>query len=202
MANVFAQKANEASGSTSKSKTQKVTVVVNTKEFDAALKEYARLDAEMKSLKTQMDVIGGELRPACINIFTEEYQKKGSYPESFNIQSVSGASVLFVPSDKYKKIETPEAFDEMMKVWGENVVEKAITYTLDEDLVNEYGEKISNALTKALGKELVDRLIKVEAINRVKKGSIEKAFTFGKGKIKDFITAIAPVFSLKNAKLG
>jgi hypothetical protein len=34
----------------------------------------------------------------------------------------------------------------------------------------------------------------------VSKGSIEKAFTWGKGKVADFVRDIQPIFALKNAK--
>lgn len=205
MANLFSKAVEAGSTSSSKKSTKKV-VSINNPVFDKNLQKYAELKTQIDALKTQMDLIESELKPSVIAIFNEEYQKDAAYPESFNILTKSGAGVMVVPSDRYTKL-TDETFNSLVKKYGADIATKDVEYTLDKDLVNEYGDAISSAIenSRKIPAEVKLKLIKATTTLNVKKGTITKAFGIGKGlkgkvQVSEFIEDIQPVFSLKNAK--
>jgi len=194
-------KANATTGS--KKKTEKVIVKVEDVQFDKDLKRYAELKAELDAIQAKLDMVEADFKPACIGVFNEQYKKNGAYPESFIATSVSGHQVMVVPTDRYIK-PTDETFAELNEKYNGEITETVDEYTLDKDLVNEYGNKIAAAIEKAkdIPREVKDNLIKVKSIITVKKGSITKAFTVGKGNISEYISDIRPVFQLKNPKIS
>jgi hypothetical protein len=112
---------------------------------------------------------------------------------------------MFIPTDKYKKL-TKETFIYLTEKY-DGVAEDVIEYGLKADVLNRpgVGEKVEKALVKALGEELTEELITAKSTKQVKKGSIEKALTAGKGKngkitISEFMSDIQPVAYFKDPR--
>ena len=201
---MFKDKATKASGTSTK-KTEKKTIVVNDLAFDKSLQKLAELKAKMDALEAQMNLVKEEINPMGMEIFEKEYKERGVYPESFNVQSKSGATAMFIPTDKYKKL-TNETFTYLEGKY-DGIAEDVVVFTLKADVLNRkgVGEKVEAALVKALGKELVDELVDAKSTKQVSKGSIEKALTAGKGKngkvtISEFMSDIQPVAYFKDPR--
>jgi hypothetical protein len=156
------------------------------------------------------------LKTQCVGLFIEEYQKNGSYPGSFIIESLS-AKMMFVPMDGYKKL-TPETFQYLNKKYGEGEVTAEVTkFSMDEKIIQDYGDVISEAIdkipTSKMSNEVKDKLFVIENNLIVKKGTIEKGLTIGKGvnskgevgkgkvSLSDFRDDVDNTNQLKNCEL-
>lgn len=213
--NLF-DKAEEKAKSAPKKKTDKVVVKVDGPDFDKNMIEFVQLKAQADLIKTRMEILESEFKTDCIGIFTEQYKKLGICPESFTITSDSGSSILFVPKDAYIKLDKETATelndefnekdeDGCVIITGENsVTEKITEYALDTKLIQKHGEAISRAIEKitSIPQDEKDRLIVATVNVIVKKGTIEKALTVGKGNIANFISKIRPIFAMNSPKLG
>jgi len=201
-ANMF-NKAKESATKGSSKKNDKVIVKVEDPQFDKDLQRFAQLKAEMDALKSKLEIVEADFKPAFKKIFAEQYVKNGAYPESFIVTTKSGASAMIVPQDKYIT-PTEELFTELSEKYNGEVTEEITEYSLKDAYVQEYGDAISKAIQGAKGipQEVKDDLISAKTIIRIKKGSITKAFTVGKGKVAEFISDINPVIFAKNPKLG
>lgn len=204
MAGMFEKKAKEASSSSTK-KNEKKTIKVNDPKFDKTLQKFAELKAKMDALEAEMGLVKGELNPMGMELFVEEYEKTGAYPGSFNVETPSGASAMFIPTDKYKKL-TNETFDFLSGKY-DGVVTDEIEFGLNPDVLNlpGVGEKVEKALIKALGEEMTEKLITTSSTKRFIKGAIEKALTNGKGKsgkvkVSEFMTDIQPTAYFKDPR--
>lgn len=176
-------KAKESSSSTAK-KSDKKIVTITDKSFDADLTLVAQLRTQMNSLKTKLALAEGSLKTKCVKLFVEEYQKNSAYPGSFIIESLN-STMMLVPTDGYKKL-TPESFQYLNKKYGEGEVTSEVTkYVMDDKIIQEYGDVLSEAIdkipTSKMSNEVKDRLFVTENTLIVKKGTIEKALTIGKG---------------------
>lgn len=206
--NMFSKAISESTDTTTK-KTNKKIIIVNDVKFDKKLQKLAQLKVQMDSLTVQMDLVKSELNPMATDIFNREYEKMGCYPESFMIVTKSGANSMWVPTDKYKKL-TKDSFTFLMEKYGDEIVSDEIEFTLDKDLVQLHGSDISDLIQKSkLPKEVKDGLIKAKSTKSVKKGSISKALTFGKGldkkctvSVSEFIGDIEPTMYFLNPKLS
>ena len=202
---IFEKKAAEAS-ETSTKKNEKRTIVVNDPKFDKILQKFAELKAKADAATAALNLVKDEITPMGMNIFNEEYQKTGVYPESFNVQSTSGATAMFIPTDKYTVKLTKETYAYLAEKY-DGLVEDNIEFGLNSDVLNRegVGEKVEKALVKVLGKELTEELITSKSVKKVKKGSIEKAMTVGKGKkgkvtIDEFWGDIQPTCYFKDPR--
>jgi len=199
--NIF-DKATKESTPNSKKKTDKVIVKVTNSQFDKDLKRFAQLKAELDVVQSKLDMVEADFKPACVGVFNEQYKETGVYPESFIASSKSGASIMVVPTDRYIK-PTEETFAELNEKYGGEITESVVEFTLDKNMVQKYGEEISKAITGSkLPDDVKKNLIKAKTTITVKKGSIQRAMTVGKGKVPEFIEDIRPVFQLKNPKLN
>jgi hypothetical protein len=212
--NRFAKAKESATPSAKKS--DKKIIQITDKKFDSDLSLVAKLRTQMESLKTQLALAEGNLKTQCVGLFIEEYQKNGSYPGSFIIESLS-AKMMFVPMDGYKKL-TPETFQYLNKKYGEGEVTAEVTkFSMDEKIIQDYGDVISEAIdkipTSKMSNEVKDKLFVIENNLIVKKGTIEKGLTIGKGvnskgevgkgkvSLSDFRDDVDNTNQLKNCEL-
>lgn len=194
----------EENAKTTKTKTPaKVVVKVAGKEFDNQMIEYIQLKAQASLIKTRLEILESEFKPDCIDVFNSEYKKNGVRPDSFLLTSDSGSNALLVAKDQYLLLDENSA-PELVEEFGSDVIEKIKTFELDTELVNKHGDVISKAIEKIkeIPQEEKDRLIKATIKVVVKKGSIDKALTVGKGNIANFISKIRPIFAITPKGLG
>lgn len=182
-------------------KNDKLNVVIKDEEFDKNLIKMAELTAQIDVLTAELAVAQGYVKDFGIETFNDVYQKSGGYPGSFILSTPSQASVMIVPMDKYLKCDE-DRFEELKKTYGDDVVTEKTEFIINSELLEKYGDVLSDLIE---GSDLIDeedkvKLFQAKTTYSVSKGSIEKAFTWGKGKVADFVRDIQPIFALKNAK--
>lgn len=199
--NLFKSAKDKAAKSVDK-KNDKLHIHVKGEEFDQNLIKIAQLQEQIDMLEAQLAISQGIVKDAGINAFVENYTKTGGYPGSFVLSSDSEASVMFIPMDKYFKCDE-NRFNDLKDSYGDDVVTEKTEFVLNPTLLDKYGEVLSNLIENS--DEISDddkaELIQAKVTYSVSKGAIEKAFTWGKGKVADFVRDIQPIFSMKGAKL-
>lgn len=200
MATNLFTKAKEKAPKTPK-KNEKLTVDVKGTEFDQNLSEMIRLNNLIDQLTAERDVKAGIIKEQALTTFNEVYVKNGGYPGSFILSSESNSTVMFVPSDRYIKCDEDRS-NELKELYCDELVTEKTEFSLKSSLVDKYGEVLSELIQNSpdINDEDKYELIQAKVTYSVSKGAIEKAFTWGKGKVEDFIRDIQPIFSLKAAK--
>jgi len=200
--NLFS-KAKDKASSNVKSKNDKLNITIKGSEFDQNLTQIAKLQEQIDLLEAQLAVAQGYVKDAGMKAFVDTYTKTGGYPGSFILSSDSEASVMITPMDKYIKCDE-NRFNELKDAYGDDVVTEKTEFVLNPVLVDKYGEVLSNLIENSTDISDDDKadLIQAKVAYSVTKGSIEKAFTWGKGKVADFIRDIQPIFAMKGAKVS
>lgn len=197
--NLFA-KAKEKGAAKAEKKNDKLNVAVKGAEFDQNLTKVAQLEAQIDQLTAELEMAKGIVKEIGIKTFEDVYTKTGGYPGSFILSSDSESSVMFVPMDKYIKCDE-NRFNELKDTYGDDVVTEKTEFVMNATLLDKYGEVLSNLIENC--DEIADddkaELFQAKVTYSVSEGAIEKAFTWGKGKVTDFIRDIQPIFAMKGA---
>lgn len=203
MANLFEKAKN--STSTPVKKNDKVEVNVNEKGFYTSLSRLAKINAQMDDLKAEAVILSAEVKSKGISEFQKLYKEKKKFPGSFVIKSsldkVPTASMMFIPVDKYITIDAERA-KELKKEYGNEIVSEKTVYTMDADLVEKYGDVISNLIEncKKIATEDKEKLISAVVEYGIAKGTISELHAFDKD-MNTMIEDIKPIFQLKNIKV-
>jgi hypothetical protein len=199
--NLFS-KAKDKAAKVADKKNDKLNINIKGAEFDQNLSQIAKLQEQIDILEAQLSVAQGFVKDAGMKAFVDTYNKTGGYPGSFILSSDSQASIMFIPMDKYIKCDE-NRFNDLKDVYGDDVVTEKTEFVLNPILVDKYGEVLSNLIENSTDISDDDKaeLIQARVAYSVSKGAIEKAFTWGKGKVADFIRDIQPIFAMKGAKV-
>lgn len=202
MANLF-DRAKAKGAKAAEKKNDKLTVDVKGSEFDQNLVRIAQLESQIDQLTAELEMAKGIVKETGIKTFEDIYTKTGGYPGSFIITSDSKASIMIVPMDKYIKCDE-DRFNELKDAYGDDVVTEKTEFVLNAKLIDKYGEILSAMIENCHDISDDDKadLIQAKVAYSVSKGAIEKAFTWGKGKVSDFIRDIQPIFAIKGAKIN
>jgi hypothetical protein len=158
-------------------------------------------------LSAETKVLIDEVKQRSIDEFRKLYEKNDRYPGSFNIKSTGmvgqpEASLMFIPTDKYIKINE-ERFIELSSAYGPTIVNEKTTYVMDSELVEKYGEPLSNAIAKIT--EIPDsdkaKLIKALVSFEIAKGTIQELHKY-RATIGEMLEEIKPVYQMKNVKVA
>jgi hypothetical protein len=167
------------------------------------MKEWEEKKKQYKNLKSDIDDLQGDILAVGKAEWLKLYEKMQRNPESFRLKSEDGSAVLVMPKDQYIKISDERA-EELKAKYGEKIVNEQTKVSFNDELLNQFGEVISNVLNSeefrkktGMTQEQVDALFVFETSIGVKKGAIDEAFTTGEGKVEDYITDINPVVALK-----
>jgi hypothetical protein len=182
-------------------KNDKLNIHIPGDEFDKNLVQIVELQMQIDMLEAQLIVAQGYVKEIGQKTFVDVYTKTGGYPGSFIMSSDSQASFLMVPMDKYIKCDETR-FNELKESYGEDVVTEKTEFVLNPVLLDKYGEVLSDLIQNSpdIDDDDKDELFQAKIAYSVSKGAIEKAFTWGKGKVSDFIRDIQPIFAMKGAK--
>lgn len=182
-------------------KNDKLNVVIEDGEFEKNLVKMAELSEQIDYLTAELSVAQSVVKEYGVKTFNDVYEKSGGYPGSFIMSTPSEASIMFTPSDKYIKCDETR-FNELKDSYGDDVVTEKTEFVINADLLEKYGEIISNLIEGCDDIPTKDKeaLFQSKTTYSVSKGAIEKAFTWGKGKVVDFIRDIQPIFTMRNAK--
>jgi hypothetical protein len=198
MANLFkAAKANPEKKAASKEK-----VVVQVDYLSQEIERLAKIQEEIDALNAEAKLLHEQVKEAGVNEFINLFESSSKYPGSFNIES-DNASVMFIPSDRYTKIDE-ERSNELIEKYGEGMVEESTTYIMDSALVEKYGDVISDLITnsKKIEKADKEKLISAKVDYSIAKGTISSLNEYNLYDMKEIISDIKPVFMLKNPKIS
>ena len=204
MANLF--KAAKEKGATASGAPKKTEVVIKDPKFHLNLTRLAEVNRQIDELSAESAVLNGEVKERSISEFAKLYESSGKYPGSFIIKAegmkkIPSASLMFIPTDKYIKIGE-ERFEELRETYGEEIVEETTTYTMDAKLIEQYGELLSDAISKikAIPESDKKKLISAVTSYSIKKGTISELDKFG-ATIPEMLEEIKPVYQMKAIRI-
>ena len=203
MANLFAKAKKSAPAKTTKSKDEKVRLVVEDPTFFSKVEKLEALNDQMKAAKAKADMISDELRDVAKTEWLNQYERTNKNPESVMIcqsQDDDTAQFMFIPMDKYITITSDRA-EELQETFGEEIVEEETTFSFDSAMIEKYGEILSRLIEES--DEIKDadkeKIIKATTKYSVAKGTIDKFATYG--DVVEVMEAVKPVVSLKNVEI-
>jgi hypothetical protein len=203
MGNLFVKAKKSAPAKTTKSKDEKVRLVVEDPTFFSKVEKLEALNDQMKAAKAKADMISDELRDVAKTEWLNQYERTNKNPESVMIcqsQDDDTAQFMFIPMDKYITI-TADRAEELQETFGEEIVEEETTFSFDSAMIEKYGEILSRLIEES--DEIKDadkeKIIKATTKYSVAKGTIDKFATYG--DVVEVMEAVKPVVSLKNVEI-
>lgn len=196
------------------------------------LVDFQKYHAQKAEAEAMLKTKGEEIKEIGLDIWVEKFEKNGKRPESFIMKGmvekvVEGTKetikeegrLMFISSDSYKKIDEI-AGTVLESKYG--CIERKEVFFFDNDLLQKYGEVISEAILniKGMTDEEKANLIKKKEEISIKKGTIENVQLIesitGKvekpkkvakdappvfekfSSVRELISKVEPTFSLKN----
>jgi len=202
MANLF-NKAKTTAPKTAAKKDEKVRVNLNDPDFFTKVYKLEILQDRMKSDKAQADMLADEIKDLSKEEWVRLYEKTGKNPGSIFVESIVNeqtAQVMFVPSDKYITVNADKA-EVLVEKYGQDIIEEKTTFSFDNDMIEKYGEVLSNLIMSCDGISDSDKekIIKASTSYSISKGTIDKMKFFG--PIGEIMEEVKPVVSLKNVEV-
>lgn len=202
MANLF-NKAKTTAPKTAAKKDEKVRVNLNDSDFFTKVYKLEILQDRMKSDKAQADLLADEIKDLSKEEWVRLYEKTGKNPGSIFVESIVNeqtAQVMFVPSDKYITVNADKA-DLLVEKYGQDIIEEKTTFSFDNDMIEKYGEVLSNLIMSSndISDSDKERIIKASTAYSISKGTIDKMKFYG--PIGEIMDEIKPVVSLKNVEV-
>jgi hypothetical protein len=200
--NLFS-KAKTSAPKTAAKKDEKVRINLNDPDFFTKIYKLEILQDRMKSDKVQADMLSDEIKELSKEEWVRLYEKTGKNPGSIFVESVINeqtAQVMFVPSDKYLTV-TPDKADVLIEKYGQDIVEEKTTFSFDNDMIEKYGEVLSNLIMKCddISDFDKEKIIKASTSFSISKGTIDCMKSFG--SVNEVMEEIKPVISLKNVEV-
>jgi hypothetical protein len=160
-------------------------------ELEPHVKDFVKAKDEIKNWDAKQKMSEGAIKEKVPELYLAEYKKLRRHIGSFML-----GPLMVSVQDRY-----PTLTDVVAPVVKENfpdVVETKKQYLINQELVEKYGEKISDALLKAEGipEEDLANLFSVEEVTIVKKGTIETLANYG-DQMTELFHAISPIISLR-----
>jgi len=186
-----------------KVKDEKVRINLNDADFFEKVNLLEELQDRMKSDKAQADMLSDEIKDLSKEEWVRLYEKTGKNPGSIHVESQVGdqtATVMYVPSDKYITLNADKA-DQLIEKFGEDIVEEKTTFAFDNDMIEKYGEVLSNLIMSSndISDDDKERIIKATTSYSVAKGTIDRMRVYG--SVSEMMDEIRPVISLKNVEV-
>ena len=202
MGNLFAKAASKAETKTTKEKDKKVRIPISDPTFFDNIAKLEIIQDRMKSDKAKADMISDEIKDLGKAAYADLYNRTGRNPGSVMLEAVNGentAQAMFLPSDKYITI-TPERAEVLKGEFGDEIVEEKISFAFDNEMVEKYGEIISDLIENSNIPDVdKGKIIKAVAAYSIAKGTIDKLKDYG--NVSEVMEAVKPVISLKNVSI-
>lgn len=200
--NLFS-KAKSTAPKTSAKKDEKTRIDLNDPDFFTKVYKLEILQDRMKSDKAQADLISDEIKELSKEEWVRLYEKTGKNPGSIFVESIVNeqvAQVMFVPSDKYLTV-TSEKAEVLTEKFGLDIVEEKTVFSFDNDMIEKYGEVLSNLIMSSddISDSDKDKIIKASTSYSISKGTIDKMKSYG--VVSEVMEEIKPVISLKNVEV-
>jgi hypothetical protein len=177
MANLF-NKAKTTAPKAAAKKDEKVRVNLNDPDFFTKVYKLEILQDRMKSDKAQADMLADEIKDLSKEEWVRLYEKTGKNPGSIFVESIVNeqtAQVMFVPSDKYITV-SPDKAEVLVEKYGEDIIEEKTTFSFDNDMIEKYGEVLSNLIMSCddISDSDKEKIIKASTAYSISKGTIDK----------------------------
>jgi hypothetical protein len=184
-------------------KDEKVRVNLNDPDFFTKVYKLEILQDRMKSDKAQSDMLADEIKDLSKEEWVRLYEKTGKNPGSIFVESIVNeqvAQVMFVPSDRYITV-SPDKAEVLVEKYGQDIIEEKTTFSFDNDMIEKYGEVLSNLImsSDSISDSDKEKIIKASTTYSISKGTIDKMKFFG--PIGEIMEEIKPVVALKNVEV-
>jgi hypothetical protein len=201
--NLFKKAKSTATTKAADPKDKKVRVDVKDLEFFNKVQALETLQDRMKADKSRADIIADELKDRATQEWVNLYQKTGKNPGSIMVESKNGldtAALMYVPADRYISINEARATD-LVERYGEDIVEEKTQFSFDNDMIEKYGEVLSDLISNCsdIDEDDKGKIIKAVSSFSIAKGIIDKLKFYG--EVSTLVEEVKPVVSLKNIEV-
>jgi hypothetical protein len=206
--NLFAKAKKTAAPKTTKAKDEKLRIKVKDADFFDKIERLEQLQENMKRDKASADLIHDEIKEIAKAEWSKVFDKTSKNPGSVMLESrrdLDVAQMMFVPSDKYISINEERA-EYLVETYGEDAVEEKTSFSFDNEMVDKYGEVLSQLIWDCddIDEDDKEKIIKATRSFSIKKGSIDKFKEFAEEtdlKVLDIVEEFKPVVGLKNVEI-
>ena len=149
-------------------------------------------------------MITDELRDLGRSEWAKLYSKTGKNPDSVMLEFVNDADdtaqLMFCPMDKYITINEERA-EALREQFGEDIVEEKTEFKFDLEMVEKYGEILSQMIEDStdISEKDKEKIIKAVTSFSVAKGTIDKLDSYG--EVAEVMESVKPVVALKNIEV-
>jgi len=201
--NLFKKAKSTATTKAADPKDKKVRVDVKDLEFFNKVQALETLQDRMKADKSRADILADELKDRATQEWVNLYQKTGKNPGSIMVESKNGedtAQLMYVPADRYISINESRATD-LVERYGEDIVEEKTQFSFDNDMIEKYGEVLSDLISNCsdIDEDDKGKIIKAVSSFSIAKGIIDKLKFYG--EVSTLVEEVKPVVSLKNIEV-
>ncbi len=107
---------------------------------------------------------------------------------------------MVIVQDKYISINTEKA-ETLREEFGDEIVEEVTTFSFDDEMIQKYGEILSEMIEKSTEIDAADKdkIIKAATKYSIAKGTIDVLRTYG--KVYEVMESIRPVVMLKGPEV-
>lgn len=202
--NLFSKAKKAAPAKAAKAKDEKVRIRIEDATFFDKVQKVEQLQDNMKRDKAKCDMITDELRDLGKTEWAKLYQKTGKNPDSVMLEHVNDnddtAQLMFCPSDRYITINAERA-EALREEFGEEIVEEKTTFSFDNEMIEKYGEILSQLIEDSdeIDTKDKEKIIKAVTVFSVAKGTIDVMKNYG--DVNEVMEAIKPVVALKNIEV-
>lgn len=205
---LFDKAKKSAPAKTVKAKDEKVRLKVSDPDFYEKIETLERLQENLKRDKAEADIISDEIKEIGKELWSRNYVTTGKNPGSVMLESRLGldvAQVMFVPTDKYITINEDRA-NELVEVFGEEAVEEKTSFSFDNEMIDKYGEVISQLIESCpdISESDKEKIIKATVSYSVAKGTIDKLKSYSENsgvEIVSILDEVKPVIAIKNVEI-
>ena len=206
--NLFAKAKKTAAPKSPKAKDEKLRIKVKDADFFDKVERLEQLQENMKRDKASADLIHDEIREIAKHEWSKVFDKTSKNPGSVMLESRRDqdvAQMMFVPSDKYISINEERA-GYLVDTYGDDAVEEKTSFSFDNEMVDKYGEVLSQLIWDCddIDEDDKEKIIKATRSFTIKKGSIDKFKEFAEEtdlKVLDIVEEFRPVVGLKNVEV-
>lgn len=158
------------------------------------IEKFLSLKKTIEAATAELKMVEGDIKSVGKDLFIKEYRNQKSTPDNFILQDEAGAGCMMIVQDKYTMVDETKA-----AILGNfpGLLTETIVYKMNTELVEKYGEVISEMIMKSkkISEEDKENLITGEKTFSVAKGSIDRLLQYENPE--QVFELINPIVALK-----
>jgi hypothetical protein len=191
--------ANNASKEPKQTTPVKQVVKILGKNFDATLQSVAEKRIQLETLKSELALLESEVKEVLNPLWIDAFKKNKKNPGSLPFESESGIAGLYVPTEKFTKLDSGKYLN--IKKKYPTLVNEITEYSFNQELIQKHLPIINKALSEI--SEIDDEDKKKLIIKTTSYSYMSKVFdnilSFTKnGNIVGLLEMLQPQYQLKN----